>query len=221
MTTLRHTVTQLVDPERQHTGLFQFTVELAELLCKLLALVGDIGALGRCILGRRGAELLQALLRLAGAGFEFIDLGAQRVRRRVECLSKTGQRFGSDLVAADRRFDLIQRGLDRLERGRFGGLGPRGLIERRARSEKRARYGPKNECRPIASHVRLIVMSASPPGGEFHRSATAGSGYAFASELSPILWRAAGARSALIPSRPASKTLNGHENHDRPDRQLR
>src|SRR5215467_11200312 len=148
MTFLRYAVAQLVDPERQHPGLFQFTVEFAELLCKFLALVGDIGALGRRILGGRGAELLQALLRIAGARFEFVDLGPQRVRRRVECLSKTGQRFGSDLVAADRRFDLIQRGLDRLERGRFGGLGPRGLIERRARSEKRARYGPKNELPP-------------------------------------------------------------------------
>src|SRR5262245_9320429 len=148
MTFLRHTVAQLVDPERQHPGLFQFAVEFAELLCKLFPLVGDIGALGRRILGGRGAELLQAVLRLAGAGFEFIDLGPQRIRRRVECLSKAGQRFGSDLIAADRRFDLVQRGLDRLERGRFGGLGPRGLIERRARSEKRARYGPKNELPP-------------------------------------------------------------------------
>src|SRR5215467_7953993 len=148
MTFLRYAVVQLVDHERQHPGLFQFTVEFAELLCKLLALVGDVGALGRRILGGRGAELLQALLRIAGARFEFVDLGPQRVRRRVECLSKTGQRFGSDLVAADGRFDLVERGLDRLERGRFGGLGPRGLIERRARSQKRARYGPKNELPP-------------------------------------------------------------------------
>src|SRR6516164_5471152 len=148
MTFLRYAVAQLVDPERQHPGLFQFTVEFAELLCKLLALVGDIGALGRRILGGRGTELLQTLLRIAGARFEFVDLGPQRVRRRVECLSETGQRFGSNLVAADGRFDLVQRGLDRLERGRFGGLGPRGLIERRARSQKRARYGPKNELPP-------------------------------------------------------------------------
>src|SRR2546430_526216 len=148
MTFLGHTVAQLVDPERQHPGLFQFTVEFAELLCKLLALVGDFGALGRRILGGRGAELLQALLRLAGAGFEFIDLVPQRVRRVVECLSKTDQRFGSDLIAANRRFDLVQRGFDRLERGRFGGLGPRGLIERRGRSEQHARYGPKNELPP-------------------------------------------------------------------------
>src|SRR5262245_42926351 len=118
MTFLRHTVAQLVDPERQHPGLFQFTVEFAELLCKLLALVGDIGALGRRILGGRGAELLQALLRLAGAGFGFTVLGRQRVRRRVDFWWKTGQGFASDLIAPDRRFDLVQRGLDRPERGR-------------------------------------------------------------------------------------------------------
>src|SRR5262249_33794259 len=211
MTFLRYAVAQLVDPERQHPGLFQFTVEFAELLCKLLAFVGDIGALGRRILGGRGAELLQALLRIVGARFEFVDLGPQRLRRRVECLSKTGQRFGSDLVAADGRFDLVQRGLDRLERGRFGGLGPRGLIERRARSSRNALVmAQRTNCRPIAIQVPLIVMSASPPGGECHCSAAAGSGYAFALRAAPIPRRAAGARSALIPSRPASKTLSGH-----------
>src|SRR5262245_44220169 len=170
MTFLRYAVAQLVDPERQHPGLFQFTVEFAELLCKLLALVGDIGALGRRILGGRGAELLQALLRIAGAGFEFVDLGPQRVRRRVECLSKTGQRFGSDLVAADGRFDLVQRGLDRLERGWFGGLGPRGFIERRAGSQKYARYGPKNELPPNRNPSALDRHEcvSSPVGNAIH-----------------------------------------------------
>src|SRR5262249_50739205 len=79
----------------------------------------------------------------------------------------------------------------------------------------------RTNCRPIAIQVRLIVMSASPPGGECRCPAAAGSGYAFALRAAPIPRRAAGARSALIPSRPASKTLSGHENHDRPDRQLR
>src|SRR5215470_15314337 len=159
MTFLRHTVAQLVDPERQHPGLFQFAVEFAELLCKLFPLVGDIGALGRRILGGRGAELLQALLRLAGAGFEFIDSseGGSEVSAHA-ALSRAAPEARNALV-------MVQR----------------------------------TNCRPIASHVRLIVMSASPPGGECHRSAAAGSGYAFAGELSPIPWRAAGARSALIP----------------------
>ncbi len=87
MTFLRHTVAQLVDPERQDPSLFQFTIEFAELLGELFAFVGDIGALGGCILGGRGTKLLQALLRLAGPGFELVDLGPQCVRRRVEWFS--------------------------------------------------------------------------------------------------------------------------------------
>src|SRR5262249_26456523 len=214
MPSLRHTVAQLVDPERQHPGLLQFAVEFAELLGKLLALAGDIGALGGRILGGRGAELLQALLRLAGAGFEFVDLGPKRVRRRVERLPKTRQRFRGDLVATDRRFDLVQRGLDRLERGRFGGLGPRGLIEGRAQREKRACYAPKNKLppdhEPSAPDRHECVssqwgMPSLGSGGLATRPASCA--------LNPLA--PSRPRSALIPSRPASKTLSGHENHDR------
>src|SRR5215831_13399118 len=83
MAFLRHAVSQLVDPELQDPSLFQFTIEAAELLCELLALVGDISALGGRILGRHRAKLLQALLRLAGARLEFFDL-VQRRFDRVE-----------------------------------------------------------------------------------------------------------------------------------------
>src|SRR5260221_2250528 len=148
MTFLRHTVAQLVDPERQDPSLFQFTIEFAELLGELLAFVGDIGALGGRILGGRGAKLLQALLRLAGPWLEFVDLGPQSVRRRVECFSKSCQRFSGDLVATDGGFDLVQRRFDRVERGWLRGLGPRARIDGRAQNEKRARYGPKNELPP-------------------------------------------------------------------------
>src|SRR6516165_10878128 len=145
MAFLRHTVAQLIDPERQDPSLFQFTIELAELLGELLALLGDISALGGRILGRRGAKLLQALLRLAGARLEFVDLGPQCVRRRVERFSKSCQRLSGDLVATDRGFDLVQRRFDRVERGWLRGLGPRATVDGRAQNQKRARYGPKNE----------------------------------------------------------------------------
>src|SRR5215470_15038262 len=148
MAFLRHTVAQLVDPERQDPSLFQFTIEFAELLCELLALVGDIGALGCRILGRRGAKLLQALLRLAGARLEFVDLGPQCVRRRVERFSKSCQRLSRDLVATDRGFDLVQRRFDRVEREWLRGLGPRATVDGRAENQKRAHYGPKNELPP-------------------------------------------------------------------------
>src|SRR5258708_16252017 len=93
MTFLRHTVAQLVDPERQDPSLFQFTIEFAELLGELFAFVGDIGALGGCILGGRGTKLLQALLRLAGPGFEPVILGPQCVRPLVRGSSKSCRAF--------------------------------------------------------------------------------------------------------------------------------
>src|SRR5215470_6518518 len=148
MAFLRHTVAQLVDPERQDPSLFQFTIEFAELLCEFLALLGDISALGGRILGRRRAKLLQALLRLAGARLEFVDLGPQCVRRRVERFSKSCQRLSGDLVATDRGFDLVQRRFDRVERGWLRGLGPRATVDGRAENQKRAHYGPKNELPP-------------------------------------------------------------------------
>src|ERR1700730_7667348 len=148
MTFLRHTVAQLVDPERQDPSLFQFTIEFGELLGELFAFVGDIGARGGCILGGRGTKLLQALLRLAGPGFELVYRGPQCVRRRVECFSKSCQRFSVDLVATDRGFDLVQRRFDRVERGWLRGLGQRARIDGRTQNEKRARYGPKNELPP-------------------------------------------------------------------------
>src|SRR5262249_58199319 len=68
----------------------------------------------------------------------------------------------------------------------------------------------RTNCRPIASHVRLIVMSASPPGGECHRFATAGSGYAFARPPSPNPRRAAGAPPPLVPSKPTAQAPHRH-----------
>src|SRR5215471_17775164 len=165
MALLRYTVAQLVDPERQDPSLFQFTIEFAELLCEFLALVGDIGALGCRILGRRGAKLLQALLRLAGARLEFVDLGPQCVRRRVERFSKSCQCLSGDLVATDRGFDLVQRRFDRVERGWLRGLGPRARIDGSAQNEKRTHYGPKNELppnrRPSADRHKCV---SSRPG---------------------------------------------------------
>src|SRR5215467_14668320 len=148
MASLRHTVAQLVGPERQDPSLFQCTIEFAELLCELLTLMGDIGALGGRILGRRGAELLQALLRLARAWLEFVDFGPQCVRRRVEGFSKSCQRLSGDLVATDRGFDLVQRRFDRVERGWLRGLSPHARIDGSAQNEKRAHYGPKKELPP-------------------------------------------------------------------------
>src|SRR5260370_34121621 len=144
MTFLRHTVAQAVGPERQDPSLFQFPIEFAELLGELLAFVGDIGALGGRILGGRGAKLLQALLRLAGPWLEFVDLGPQSVRRRVECFSKSCQRFSGDLVATDGGFDLVQRRFDRVERGWLRGLGPRAALHRRPPNREPPRYCPTN-----------------------------------------------------------------------------
>src|SRR5262249_62356209 len=59
MTLLRHTVAQLVDPERQDPSLFQSTIDFAELLCELLALVADISALGAPSLASPRPNLLQ------------------------------------------------------------------------------------------------------------------------------------------------------------------
>src|SRR5262245_22917960 len=99
MTFLRHAIAQLADSEREHPRLFQFTVEFTELLCKLLALFGDIGAFGRRILGGRGTELLQPFLRLPDAGLEFVDRRAQHLRCRVESLSEPSEPFRRDVLA--------------------------------------------------------------------------------------------------------------------------
>ncbi len=144
MTLLRHALAQLIRSEGENSGLFQFTVELGELLRQLLALAGDVGALGRRILGGRGAELLHALLQLMNARLELVDAGAKCLRCRIERLPKTHERFRQDIFAVDAGFDLVQRGLDRLERGRFAGLFPRGSIEDRGRNEKCARDGQTN-----------------------------------------------------------------------------
>src|SRR5260370_3715341 len=151
MTFLRHTVAQAVGPERQDPWWFQVPIEFGELLGDLVAFVGDIGALGGRILGGRGAKLLQALLRLAGPWLEFVDLGPQSVRRRVECFSKSCQRFSGDLVATDGGFDLVQRRFDRVERGWLRGLGPRPPLCARAQNAKPAPYGPKNPLPPNLS----------------------------------------------------------------------
>src|SRR5262249_3018960 len=201
MAFLRHTVAQLVDPQRQDPSLFQFTIEFAELLCELLALLGDISALGGRILGRRRAKLLQALLRLAGARLEFVDLGPQCVRRRVERFSKSCQCLSGDLVATDRGFDLVQRRFDRVERGWLRGLGPRARIDGSAQNEKRAHYGPKNELpanrRPIADRHECV-------------SSRRGCGRCAAAvfALAPRAARpqtSGGVRAALVSSKPPSQ----------------
>src|SRR5215831_5621526 len=205
MTFLRHALAQLIGSERKDLGLLQFTVQLAELLRQLLALAGDVGALGRRILRGRGAELLHALLQLANARFELLDLAAKCFGRRIEGLSKTHQRFRQDIFAVDAGFDLVQGGLDRLERGRLAGLFPRGSIDDHRRDEQCGRNGQTKrlpsqgkpsapdrhgtvsllvrECQRERWPIWLPCALRESPGGQ--------------------------APSALIPSRPASKTLTG------------
>ena len=77
-------------------------------------------------------------------GSKFVDICAKRIRRDVERLSKTGERFSGGVLAVDGRFDRVERGLDRLERGGFGGLCPRGFLEAAAEARKDAGHGPKN-----------------------------------------------------------------------------
>src|SRR5262249_9470325 len=192
-------------------SLFQITIKFAELLCELLALVGDVGALGGRILGGRGAKLFQALLRLAGAGLEFVDLGPQCVRRRVEPLSKSCQRFSGDLVGTDRGFDLIQRRFDRLERGWLRGLGVRDRIHGRAQNEKRARYGPKNKLPPNRrpSTDRHECVSSRRGCGR-----CAAAGYALALQAArPQSSGAAGPRPPWFPPKPPPKPSPGTENN--------
>ena len=88
--------------------------------------------------------MLQALLHLAHAGLEFIDLCAKRIRRDGERLSKAGERFSRGILTVDGRFDRVERRFDRLERGGFGGRGPGGFFEGGGGSEKGAGHGPKN-----------------------------------------------------------------------------
>src|SRR5262249_22146965 len=209
MAFLRHTVAQLVDPERQDPSLFQFTIEFAELLCELLALLDDISALGGRILGRRRAKLLQALVRLAGARLEFVDLGPQCVRRRVERFSKRCQRLSGDLVATDRGFDLVQRRFDRIERGWLRGLGPRATIDGRAQNEKRAHYGPKNELpsnRSPSTDRHECVSSRRGCG----RCAAAG--YALRCHCAPPNLLGGGGPGALVSPRPPAQTPRPRHN---------
>ena len=142
MASLRHALAQLIDPHREHAGLFQGTVQLAEAGRELLALVGDLLRFRRSILCRRGAELLQALLGLVHPRLEVVDLAAQVVRRRVELLPQLDERLLRDVVAADRLLDLVQRRLDLFERGTFGGLRPRVCREQRAGDQQRHRQAP-------------------------------------------------------------------------------
>src|SRR5262249_1251142 len=145
MAFLRHALAQLVDPEREHLRLLQFTVHFAELLRQLLALIGNVGIFRRRILGRRRTELLEALLHLAHAGLEFVDFCAKRIRRNGERLSETGERFSGGILAVDGRFDRVERGFDRLERRRFGGLCPRGCVDGGGANENGADHGPRSD----------------------------------------------------------------------------
>src|SRR6478672_3956054 len=167
MAFLRNALAQLVDPEREDLRLFQFTVHLAELLCQLLALIGNVGVFRRRIFGGRRTELLHALLHLAHAGLEFIDICAKGIRRDVERLSETGERFSGGVLAVDGRFDRVERGLDRLERGGFGGLCSRGFVDGGGGNEKGAGHGPKNglpaQSKPNAPDRHETV---SPPWAE-------------------------------------------------------
>ena len=83
MALLGHPLAQLVDPDREHTRLFQRAVELAEVGRELLAFIGDFRGFGRRILRRRGAELLEPLLDLARARLELVDLAPKSVQGRV------------------------------------------------------------------------------------------------------------------------------------------
>ena len=101
-------IPQLVGPDREHAGLFQLTVDIVELRSELLALAGNLRAFGRRILGRRGPELLQAVLGLVGARLEPVDFFPQDVGRRIELVAKAGEGLGGDVLAVDRGLDLVQ-----------------------------------------------------------------------------------------------------------------
>jgi hypothetical protein len=146
MALLRDTLAQLIDSHREYARLFQLAVELAEAGRELLALVGDLLGFRRGILGRRGPELLEALLGLARARLEVVDLLAQSVGRRVELLAQLDERLLRDVVAAGRLLDLVERRLDLLERGAFGGrLGPRVCGQQRACNQQRCSQAPPGE----------------------------------------------------------------------------
>jgi hypothetical protein len=122
MSLLRHALAQLIDPDREDPRLFQKTIELAEARGELRAFFGDLRALRRCILCGRGAELLETLLGLVCLGLELVDPRVQGIGRGVELLAQLGERFRCCVLAAEYRFDLVDRGLDRFERGRLGRL---------------------------------------------------------------------------------------------------
>ena len=105
---LGDTITQLVGLDREHAGLFQLTIDVVEFVRKLLALAGNLCAFGRRVLGRRGAELFQPVLRFFGARLEPVDFFPQDVGRRVELVAKAGEGLGGDVLAVDRGLDLVQ-----------------------------------------------------------------------------------------------------------------
>src|SRR6185436_4102185 len=62
MALLRHPLAQLVDMYQEYARLFQGALHFAQGGGELLALLGDLGRLGRLVLFGRGAELLEPLL---------------------------------------------------------------------------------------------------------------------------------------------------------------
>src|SRR5262249_533218 len=154
------------------------------------------------ILGRRRTELLQALLHLAHAGLEFVNFCAKGIRRDVERLSKTGKRFSGGVLAVDGRFDCVERGLDRLERGGFGALCPRGFLDRSGEN-KAAGHGTKNGL-PAQSKPNALDRheTVSPPWRKCAENRKVPARV-------PLVRtnRRGEPRAALIPLGPASKTL--------------
>ena len=81
---LRDALAQLVAADGEHVRLLERAVELAEARVELGALAGDLGGFRWCVLGRRGTELLQALLGFARARLDVFDIGAECVGGGVE-----------------------------------------------------------------------------------------------------------------------------------------
>ena len=150
MALLRQPLAQLPDSDGEHAVLLQRPVELAEFRRELVALVGDFLALGRRILLGRGTELLEPLLELAHARLELLDLAPDGVGRGGQRAAMLRQRLGRDVVAADRRLDLVERSFQLLERRGFGGLflPPRLAGQPCACGEDDGQQAPKHELPP-------------------------------------------------------------------------
>ena len=160
---LGHALAQLLDPYREHARLFQGAVKLAEAGRKLLAFTGDFLRFGRCILCRRGAQLLQPFLDFARMGFKLVELAAQSIGRRVELFPQVEERFLRHVLPADRFFDLVQGRLDRLDGGSFGGLCPRSFMKRAGKKQHR-RQAQKSKLPP----------DSQPPAPDHHASLSLG-----------------------------------------------